>query len=296
MKKMLAWFVVAAMTVFIGLAYAEEDSADGQPEQLQEWIDVAHEVQYIGHRDVAHITPDNVQRIWFALLDENENQLASPAVVDIEIVNDNGEVVYDQRHYIDPSDYGTWTNTYTNAQNLLCSIDIPDEDILPGSAKTGVVNINVFYSTQPEFGRTFSIFSFSEYSDNVDNLPYNSPAAASSLEILEIPETVSYTINDRVSYTLAIEDVSFEFSDSSELGKVNLTISITGKKEFDSEGGDHSSECRIGIKLYQEEYVIESGTILTTSIAEGEGFRNASATYRGLEPGNYQLKIVDVER
>lgn len=272
-----------------------ESYVSEQPQQEKEWLEIAKKVSYIGQRSVAHITPDNVQRVWFALMDENEKQLAAPAIVDIEIVNDNGEVVYTQTHYVSPNDYATWSNSLTNAQNLLCSIDIPDKDIMPGSSKTGIINIAVHYKTEYAYNGAIDVFSFSEYSKEVRDLPYDSPINKSTLEIVSLPESVSYFQYGAIESTVTIEDVSYEFTDSGEQGMVDLTISFTGKKIFDATDDNNSNECRIGIKLYQDEYVIESGFVRTTSLAVGEGYRNASVTYRGLEPGNYQLKIIDVE-
>ena len=67
----------------------------------------------------------------------------------------------------------------------------------------------------------------------------------------------------------SLTEISFDISYST------LYMYFTGRKTYDTRGNEQSDICRIGWKLYDSDnYVIDSGTAITTSVKVGEGFRN----------------------
>lgn len=68
---------------------------------------------------------------------------------------------------------------------------------------------------------------------------------------------------------------------------------ITGEKTYDSKGNNYSRSCKIGWKLYDSEgYVIQDGTVYTTSLQVGEKFKDRETRiYDVITPGE-QYRLV----
>lgn len=266
-----------------------------QPPQKAEWMDLVEKVKYLGDRDVSHITPDNVQRVWFSLMDENETRIAAPSIVEVKIINDNNELVYEGTHYLSPDDFGTWTNKLTNTGRLLCSFDIKDEDIRAGSSKNGIFYMTVHYSSEHYYNGLFDAISFPEWSTEVSNLPYASPSDSCTIDIPETPITVRSMSGGTVRSITRIDLIKYEFEDYGSEGEVKLSLFFTGEKTHDMEGVSKNRACQIGYKLYHEGYVIESGVLSTSVLTVGEKYKNETLTFSRLEPGKFKLQILDVE-
>ncbi len=73
-----------------------------------------------------------------------------------------------------------------------------------------------------------------------------------------------------------------------------MTLRFTGEKTYESKGDNYSSKCRTGWKLYDEEgYVVKSGTCYTSSVEQGEKYKDSEETIYSLTPGKYSLKIIN---
>lgn len=74
-----------------------------------------------------------------------------------------------------------------------------------------------------------------------------------------------------------------------------VNISFTGEKTYDIDGAGQSRSIKVGWKLYDAEgYVVESGTASSTSIKMGEKFKNCEDRIYSLDPGEYELEIMNV--
>ena len=79
-------------------------------------------------------------------------------------------------------------------------------------------------------------------------------------------------------------------------GEASVTVKLSGTKTYDKEGDSNSRAVRVGWKLYDSDgIVVDSGTILSSSIAVGESFKGASGYLTHLTPGTYTLELVDPE-
>lgn len=299
MKNLLAAALIIAMVFGMARSAGADDiqlmPKPTQPPQKAEWMDLIQKVKYIGDRDVSHITPDNVQRVWFSLMDENEEKIAAPSIVEVKIVNDNEELVYEGTHYLSPANFGTWTNTLTNTGRLLCSFDIKDEAIRAGSSKKGIFTMTVHYSSEFYNDGLFDAISFPEWTTEINGLPYASPSDRCTIELPESPITVRSMSGETVKSITRIDAIAYEFEDYGSEGEVKLSIMFTGEKTHDMESDLKNRACQIGYKLYHEGYVIKSGVLSTSVLTVGEKYKNETLTFSGLEPGKFKLQILDIE-
>lgn len=95
------------------------------------------------------------------------------------------------------------------------------------------------------------------------------------------------------SYLLTGFSYDVEYRTYSNSYKINLYFS--GEKTYDTNGKGQSRSVKIGWKLYDEEgYVVDSGTAYTSSLAEGDKFKNQpDYLYDIKEPGKYVLEIMN---
>ncbi len=107
-----------------------------------------------------------------------------------------------------------------------------------------------------------------------------------------LPRTISYyNYNNKIDSSCSVTGIHFEVSGD------DLYIYFTGRKTYDSKGSGQSAPCKIGWKLYDSNnYVVDSGTAYTLSLATGEGFKDAKDTaYNCITPGGtYKLVILNV--
>lgn len=110
----------------------------------------------------------------------------------------------------------------------------------------------------------------------------------------ELPSTVSnYRYNGSIEQTYMLQDISYNVSYSTVLNKFTVNLYFSGEKIYDYRGSSQSSYLKISWKLYKDDYVIDSGTVYTVDLAEGEKFKNEIATiYNLTESGEYKLKIL----
>ncbi len=242
-------------------------------------------VQYIGDRNFFKYDNENVYVLNFSFKDKDENRIAAPAYVDMRIENDNGVTVYEQRRYVNTKNFGTWTSSWYG-DRYLASIRIKPEEITEGNITTGKVFFTVYLP-----GGIY----FSESQVSASELPTYDATRDCKLVFTEFSKDNPLTLKYRSYSELKLIGLDYEFVKRSN-GNVDLKLSFTGEKTYDSQGANHSGTCYIGYKLYDPEgYVLQSGTISTTSLSEGEKFRNAEKTFYDLIPGEYKLSLIDVD-
>lgn len=105
-----------------------------------------------------------------------------------------------------------------------------------------------------------------------------------------LPTTISsYNYSDKIESSAVISDFTCSVNNST------VDISFTGEKTYDIEGAGQSRSIKVGWKLYDAEgYVVESGTASSTSIKMGEKFKNCEDRIYSLDPGEYELEIMNV--
>lgn len=249
-------------------------------------IEMSSSVGYMANYSVQHDDASEKFTLLFSLLDYNENEISAPAIVDIYIKNDDGEIVYRGVKQVSQSDFATWTTGYGHSFYAV-GIDINDSEIMKGSDDCGVICFTVY---NPDY------FSFDE---TVLQIYYDLPKVDVSescvLELPVTPQTINYySISGKLMSSTTVTAIDYKFEERYD-GRVTLHIYFSGHKDFDSEGANKSNYGHIGWKLYDEDgYVVDSGTNLTSKIAEGERFKNSESYAFNLLPGKYSLVIHDI--
>ena len=101
-------------------------------------------VEWITNRKIFHQDDENGFVLLFSLLDEDENPVATNAVVDVRIVNDEGIELYKKSVKISPIDFSIWTTISTGEEEFKASIFINDSEITKSSKESGKVYFTVY--------------------------------------------------------------------------------------------------------------------------------------------------------
>jgi len=80
--------------------------------------------------------------LFFELRDKSDNSISADIDVDIRIVNDKNEEVFNGKRSVSPNDFGYYTNQVKGEQ-YLANIRIPASEITPGSDLNGKVYLTV---------------------------------------------------------------------------------------------------------------------------------------------------------
>ena len=196
------------------------------------------------------------------LKDNNYNKIQVPAYVDVKIVNDNGEVVYEKTLFKHAS------------QN---SVEVDYNDIILTNIEYGTIYCTIYNE----------IVRFESEGKTLSQLP-----CKGNIELPEIPLSITYyDWNNKVESVCEITNITYRIVGD------DLYFYVEGEKTYDKEGNKHSSTCVIGWKLYDDEgYVVDYGTLYTTSLFTGEKFRNESDVASDcIEKGKkYTLVILNV--
>lgn len=240
----------------------------------------ASAVHYISQRQIWHQDDEGRYVLVFSLLDKNEKELSAPAVVEIKIQNDKGEVVYTAIRTVKSSDFTTWYYNNGSVKKYQATIYIYDNELSEGLVDDGDIYFTVYNS---------GYFSFSESTLSVSGLPVK----PTTIILPTLPTTIhDYNYNGKIDSSVKITSITYEISGD------DAHIYFTGEKIYDADGSGYSQSCKVGWKLYDEDgYTVASGTFYSTSIAVGEKFRNEKVNaWNVIEPGKtYTLVIMNVD-
>ena len=135
---------------------------DGYCNDCNSYIAITAKAEWISNRSISYQDDRNAYRFCFALKDEFENYIACDATVEMSIVNDLGETIYEGTKYVKTSDYGEWYNLY--GEWLGTAVYIYDREL-----SLGLVDEGTFYYTVIAGDSRFS------YSLEIDDLPTYTP-------------------------------------------------------------------------------------------------------------------------
>ena len=228
---------------------------------------------------------DGYYAFIYSLKDADNNRIARDCQVTLRIVNDNGETVYQTaspKYVWSTAGYnGYFGEWFRNDEPVLHgSLYIYDEEISPGTISTG----KLYYRVTDFYGGVF--FKTTEYSVSISDLPLKE----TSLELPKLPQSVTcYSSNQTIRHSCTVTDASYKMDGN------RMTVYLSGQKTYDKEGSGRSSSCLISWKLYDSEgYVVDSGTCYTSSVSEGEKFRNAEINIYNLDiGGSYRLVLTN---
>lgn len=148
MKKALIYILTVIMLITCSGCVSKEDR-------------VANKVEYLSDLHVQVENEEGCYILFFALKDKNRDYVVSPANIELEIVNDEGESVYRNTYSITVDDYSYWTSP-AKGEEYLAPVYIYFDDIKPGETGKGTLTFSVWY------GDSFYFYNISE---NIHSLP-----------------------------------------------------------------------------------------------------------------------------
>lgn len=219
----------------------------------------------------------NDYSVFFGLLNKKGKYVSADVDVDIRIVNDEDEVVYEGTKSVSKKDFGYYTSNALG-ERYLAEVRIPSSEITPGKSSDGKVFITVHKS---------NIIDFSEV--NCDAL-YCLPIGDVQLNFDSLPiELKVMDWNGDTKSIIQINDVSYKF-EKEYIPELKITIS--GEKTY----GDSSSLGYdiIGYKLYDSDgNMVDASHIYLSSLSKGDKFKDDSIVFYDVIPGEtYSLKFV----
>ena len=192
--------------------------------------------------------------------DSSSNNLQIPVYVDVRIVDDDGNTVYNKTLVKKPSQ---------------SKVTIDYDEVKNATTETGTLYYTV-YNDYVKFGTV---------SKELEKIPWTV-----EIELPNVPQTISYNGYSATS-SCRVTGITYKVSND------DVTFYFTGEKTYDKNGNNYSQSCKIGWKLYDSNgYVVADGTCYTTAIRVGEKFKDADDTaYNVIEQGEtYRLVIMNV--
>lgn len=210
----------------------------------------------------------NDYSIFFALLKKADQYVSADVDVDVRIVNDNGSEVYKATHFVTEDDFGYYTNQ-TAGEQFLANLRIPASEIVSGTVNSGKVYLTVYKDDYLRFDEV-----------NCDAL-YCLPVLDVQLVVDELPVELNVTgFGGGVESKIEVEEVTYIYN--KDLTS-QLQIAIAGTKTY---GGAKSTYDIISYKLYDSEgYVVASGNVYLSGLAQGDKFRDDSISVFDVIPG-----------
>lgn len=240
------------------------------------------QISQITDRQVNYYTESNSHKVFFSLLNSSKQRVAANMNVDIKIINDNGEKVYEKTHQVTKNNYSEWTSHLVGTR-YMASINIPRSEIVKGSSESGKIHVTVTGKTA----------KFDEYSLSINKLPYVSSAEKSSLNLPTIPTILNnYSWRGIIDAKVMITNIQYSFEESYD-NKVKLTINFEGERIAAGVNDGKNEYTKISYKLYKDGFVIKSGTTYTPSLNVGEKFKDEKEYFYSLEPGEYTLELLN---
>ena len=218
--------------------------------------------------------------LFFGLADKNDKPLSADVDVDIRIVNDADEEVYNGTKSVSSDNFNYYTSQAAGEQ-YLAHVRIPAAEIRAGKSANGKVYFTVYKENSVKF-------------DEVNC------AALYCLPIEDVQVTFdSFPIDLRVkdfmggtASVIQIQGAEFKL-DKDYIPR--LTITIIGEKKS---GGSNSGYDMISYKLYDSAgYLVDSGNIYLSSLSAGDKFKDDSVVIYDITPGeSYTFQLSEYSR
>lgn len=177
-------------------------------------------------------------------------------------------------------------------QNLLVvyETDIIDFNLLENDNVTIYAGYIGPFSYESTLGGTITV---PEVCAVMIDLNDNALVSVCSLQLPTLPVSVSYKNWEGVKETtISIEDIKYEFEKNYD-GTYYLNLTFAGTKTYEKENLINVFNFA-SYKLYDEEdYIVDSGSIVFSDINAGEKFKGNTITIYNLSAGNYRLELLD---
>lgn len=219
----------------------------------------------------------NDYSLFFGLLSQNEESISADVDVDIRIVNEADEEVYNGTTSVSEKNFGYYTSKALG-EEYLAEIRIPASNIAPGISSSGKVYLTVYKDNSIRF-------------DEVScEALYCLPIKDIQLSCDSLP--VELNMKDyfgNTESTIQINDVTYNF-DKDYLPQLEITIS--GEKTYGTNGAGYDI---ISYKLYDsDDYMVDSGNVYLSSLSAGDKFKDSSIMIYDITPGmTYIIKFME---
>ncbi len=221
--------------------------------------------------------------VFFALLDRRGKGLAADVDADIRIVDENGNELYSATRSVTKKDFATYSRIAAG-EKFLANVRIEASEMAEGTSASGTVYLTIHKNGVVWF-------------DGVDCAAlFCLPVKGVTVNAESLPVEVAVKdYSGKTESIIRIDDVTCDF-DSGIIPTLSITLS--GVKTYASSKSDYGSSFdMIRYKLYDSGgYVVDSGSIILSSLAEGDRFRDESILLFDVKPGeSYTLKLMEYD-
>ena len=223
----------------------------------------------------------NDYSLFFGLLNKNSEYVSADVDVDIRIINEEDEEVYNGTRSVSKNDFGYYTSQAVGEQ-YLAELRIPAADIISGKSSNGTVYLTVYKNDTVRFDEV-----------NCSAL-YCLPISDVEITFDTFPLSIDVKGYDgSIESTIQIDDITYIF-EKDYVPQVKIIVSgtkIYGKRD------SMSSYDMISYKLYDsEEYMVTSGDIYLGSLSQGDKFKDDSIVIYDITPGEtYKLILSEYD-
>lgn len=225
----------------------------------------------------------NDYSLFFGLCDKNDKYISATADVDIKIINDNDEVVYEGTKSITEKNFGNYTNQITG-DRYLADIRFDANEISKGTSSSGTVYFTVHNDNAFNFDESnceaYFCLPTKDIEVTIDSLPI---------------ELQQKSYDGSIQSKLTITNVTYDIDNS--LITPSLHFIIFGEKTYGKSDGLNYDI--ISYKLYDSDgYMVDSGQIYVgTSLSSGDKFKDDSLAIYDVTPGEtYTLQLLNYEQ
>ena len=218
--------------------------------------------------------------LFFGLADKNDKPLSADVDVDIRIVNDADEEVYNGTKSVSPDNFNYYTSPAAGEQ-YLAHVRIPATEIRAGKSANGKVYFTVYKENSVKFDEVNCAALYC--------LPIE------DVQVTFDPFPIDLRVKDFMGGTASVIQIQgAEFKlDKDYIPR--LTITIIGEKKS---GGSNSGYDMISYKLYDSAgYLVDSGNIYLSSLSAGDMFKDNSVVIYDITPGeSYTFQLSEYSR
>lgn len=225
----------------------------------------------------------NDYSVFFELRDEDGNPMSADVDVDIRIVNNKDEEIFNGTKTVSSDNFGYYTNEI-QGERYLANVKIPASEIIPGMDSSGKVYLTIYKE---------NVVAFDEVT--CDAL-YCLPVRDIQLESESLPTEINVKDFDgTITSKIQIEDINYVVEKSYT---PKLTVTIAGTKTYSNENIYFRSNYDvISYKLFDSGgFVVDSGSVYLDSLSQGDKFKDESLVFYDLIPGEmYTLEFFERE-
>ena len=228
--------------------------------------------EYLSDFRVLYEQTENQYYVLFGLQNINRDYITESGVADIQIINDSGDVVYNQSIDFTSNDFQDWGVP-------ICSLSIPTSSIEARTEDQGKLYLTVSTDTA----------EFDELSDTVSNLPLKE----ASVTLPSLPYAVSDRTRSRYTMEATVSNITYE-SEIYNSSDMTLTFCFTITLDSKTDKLNTGEPVHIGYRVVNSSgIVVDSDQTSTSSIFVGDTTEKKVMVF-DLDPNDsYSIELID---